>query len=336
MSEIQEVFRKGCLIDLDVGVWPAERKLQPEDLGLSKGEVPDTFSLGHKRLIPAEATSKIRRVENLGRITVTRYSFPFPFGGARFVPRTQLQECTDQLDGIISTFNAVADSIVADYDKHRLSMRAEFTQAAHAAFHRRMLLCGNMDVGEDEYVNEFLKRIDSVYPSAVDLRRKYHMEYVVFQVELPDLTRATYADIVEDAAKIDLMRRAYEQSIRQRVESFAETVVVNMREGANDVLGRAIKTMKFGKRPTKYTVDMVRKMINRYGGMDLVGDTEFKGRLLDFKARVLDVYKDADIVSDKELRDKVVTELEALQVMASDSAAIRQLVGVYRKELVCI
>lgn len=335
MSEIQEVFRKGCLIDLDVGVWLAERKLQPEDLGLTKEEVSTTFSLGHKRLISLSATSRIRKLETLARVTLDKYSFDFPFGGARFVPRVRLQECIDKLDEIVKDFNLAADELVADYNNHRLAMRSEFTQIAHDAFHRSMLLCGQVGVGEDKYVNDFLARIDKVYPSTSELRRKYHIGYVVFQVELPDLTRATYADIVDDSAKIQLMKQAFETSIRNSVESFSESVVLQMRSDVTNVLSRAIRTLKVGQRPTKYTINMVRKMIDRYSLMDLVGDESFRMRLADFKTRVLDVYSDVSIIKDSELKGKVVTELEALQLMATDEVAVRALIEKYRKELFC-
>jgi len=334
MSEsLQEVFRKGCLIDLDVGLWLAERKLQPEDLGLAKEELPATFILGHKKLIPASATAELRHLEYLARDTVTRYSFPFPFGGARFVPRTRLQECTEKLDHEIANYNAAADKLVAEYDQHRLSMRSEFTQAAHDAYRRRTLLCGGLDQTEDEYVNAFLARMDRVYPSAQELRRKFHMDYVVFQVQLPDITRATYADIAQDADKIGLLRDAYTASIRSRVESFAEGVVGQMRGEAREALAHAALTLKQGKRVTKATLDVVRKMIDRYESMDLAGDSHFLGKLREFKGRVLDMYKDKDIIADKGIRANVTTELEFLAAMAADEASIRSIAESYRKEL---
>lgn len=333
MSEIQEVFRKGCLVDLDVGVWSAERKLQPEDLGLTGAEVSENFSLGHKRLIPHEATARLRKLESSARNTLRRFSFSFPFGQAQFVPWVRMEECKAMLDSIIATFNMAADSIVSEFDKHRLAVRSEFTKAAHEAYQRRVALCGGLDCTESEYVNEFLARVDKAYPKAEDLRSKYHMEYTVFQVSLPDITRATLEDIVDGAAKVSLMREAFEVGVRQKVNQFAEGVVLQMRGDAQDVLSRAVRTLKFGKRPTKYTIDMVRKMIDRYSTMDLVGDDGLKARFADFKARVLDMYKDADIIKDAELSKKVVTEMEALLMMTTDRQAIKSLVDKYRREL---
>jgi hypothetical protein len=332
-ESLQEIFRKGCLIDLNVGMWMAERKLQPEDLGLTKEDLPATFILGHKKLIPASAMAEIRHLEYQARETVTRYSFPFPFGWARFVPRTNLEECTSKLQHLIRCYDDAADKVVSEYDKHRMDMRSEFVTAAHEAYKRRTLLCGGLDQTEDDYVNEFLERINKVYPTPQELRRKYHMDFVVFQVQLPDITRATYEDIAQDADKVRLLREAYTESIRQRVNTFSEQVVAQMRGEATEALSHAAKTFKEGKRLTKATLDVVRKMIDRYESMDLAGDEHFKGKLKEFKTRVLDMYKDKDIISDKGLRTNVTTELECLATMAADEASIRGLVDQYRKEL---
>lgn len=333
MNQIREVFKKGCLIDLDVGVWPAERRLQPDDLGLTKEEVPPNFVLGHKKLIPAGANSEVRKWESKARKTVEKYSFPFTVGGGRFVPRPRMLECVTELEEIIVGFDHAADKLVAEYDQHRLAMRSEFVQAAHDAYHRKVLLCGGLTQSEGEYVNQFLARVDKVYPSVTELRRKYHMEYVVFQTQLDDITRATYEDVAQDTDKIRLLQETFVERIRQRVNSFAETAVVNARSDAREVLERTARVLRNGKRVTKYTMDAVRKMIARYSDMDLVGDEGFKERLKSFKDRVLDVYEDSLVVKDKGHRDNVTTEIEALALMAADDVAIRNLVDKYRKEL---
>ena len=332
-ESLQEVFRKGCLVDLNVRQWLAARKLQPEDLGLEKDEVSANFSLGHKKLIPAAAIGETRHWEYVARAALEEYSFPFPMGSGRYVPRTKLQECTEKIDAAIAGFNRTADDIVANYGQHRLAVRTEFVAAAHEAYRRKTLLCGGLNQTEEVYVNEFLDRIDKVYPTPEELRKKYSMDYVVFQVQLPDLTRATYADIAADADKINLLREAYTEGIRQRINSFAEQVVGQMRTEAGEALKHAVETFKIGKRVTKATLDIVRNMIDRYLTMDLVGDEAFKARLTEFKSRVLDMYKDKDIIGDKGLRSNVVKDLEALAEMAADAGSIHELVEKYRQEL---
>jgi len=332
MESLEKVFGKGCLLDLNVRQWTGEKRLQPEDLGLRKEEVPESFSLGRKKLIPTEAIRRMRHWEYLARKAVGKHSFPFPFGEARFVSRTKLDECVRDLDGIIMQFDSAADDLVAQYAQHKIAMRAEFVRAAQEAYRRRVTLCGGLDQTEDEYVNEFLARVDKAYPSEQSLRSKYSMSYVVFQVSLPDITRATYESIAQDSERIKVMREAFELSVKQRVRRFVEETAGSLREDARRDLGRAAETLRNG-RVTKATLDIVRKMVERYEQMDMFGDDEFKAHLREFKARVLDMYSAKQIKVDDGLRSKVLQDVEALAQAAVDSASIGRLVEKCRSQV---
>jgi len=330
---LNEVFRKGCLVDLNVSQWLAERRLQPEDLGLQPEEVPPNFVLGHKKLIPAEAIAEVKRWDYQARDLLEVYSHPFPFGGARFVPRPKLLELTSKLDALITGFNGAADALVTKYADHKTAMRTEFLTAAKEAYKRVTLLRGTAPCTEEEYVNAFLARIEKVYPSPKELRGKYSMTYVVFQVELPDITRATYDQIVEDSDRIQLMRTAYTEGIKQRMQEFAEGVARKQREDAARILGHAAERLRNGKRMSNHTLNAVRRLVDRYAAMDLVGDTTLKVRLAEFKKRVLDAYADHHMMEDTGLRKNIAMELEALTEVANDAVTIQQLADGYRKEL---
>jgi hypothetical protein len=334
MSEILEkVFGKGCLLNIHISRWTGSRKLQAEDLGLAKNEVPASFSLGWKKMIPAEAISEMRHWDYLARLCVEKHSFPFPFGDCRFVARTQLDDCVEQLDKIIASFNAAADRIVASYKRYRIEMRAEFLRAAQEAYRRRATLCGGLDTPEDKFVNQFLARIDKAYPKEEDLRAKYSMSYVVFQVSLPDITRATYADIAQDSERIHLMRESFELSLRQRMDKFVTDTATGLREEADDALSRMAKTLRGNGRVTRATLDIALNMIDRYERMDVFEDTAYKNALRDFRTRVLGMYDAKQISDDKGLRSNVVKELEALAEMARDSTSITKLVEHCRQQI---
>lgn len=332
MESLEKVFGKGCLLDLNVRQWTGEKRLQPADLGLTDDEVPESFSLGRKKLIPTEAIRTMRHWEYLARKAVGQHSFPFPFGEARFVSRTKLDECVRDLDSIIMQFDAAADELVRKFTQHKIAMRAEFVKAAREAYHRRATLCGGLDQPEDEYINEFLARVEKAYPSEGQLRAKYSMTYVVFQVTLPDITRATYEDIAQDGERIGVMREAFELSVRQRVRQFVEDTAGSLREEARRDLGRAAETLRNG-RITKATLDIVRKMIERYEQMDMFGDDEFKAHLREFKGRVLDMYDAKQVKGDEGLRSNILNDVEALAEAAVDSASIGRLVEKCRSQV---
>lgn len=325
MQSLEKVFGKGCLLDLNVRQWTAEKQLQPEDLGLRKQEVPESYRLGRKKLIPTEAIRQMHHWEYLARKVVSDHSFPFPFGEARFVSRTELDDCIKELDDVISNFDASADELVRKYSEHKIAMRAEFTKAAQDAYRRRATLCGGLSQPEDEYVNEFLERVDRAYPNEGQLRSKYSMTYVVFQVSLPDITRATYEDIARDGERIRVLREAFQMSVEQRVRQFVEDTVGSLRQQARKDLDRAASTLRNG-RPSSATFKIIRKMIERYERMDMFGDDEFKRHLREFKTRVLNRYDAEQVREDDELRSKILQDVEALSSVAINSASISQLV----------
>jgi len=154
----------------------------------------------------------------------------------------------------------------------------------------------------------------------------------VFQVELPDLTRATYADIAQDGEKIRLMRDAFELNVKQRVRSFVEDTAGGLRKEAHEAFTRAADTLR-GKRVSSSTLDIVNKMIERYQRMDMFGDEEFKARLREFKVRVLDMYDAKEIRNDKGLRSNILEDLEVLAAMAVDAASMNSLIEKCKQEV---
>src|SRR6187549_607499 len=61
MNNLLDVLtREGVLINVSVRYWRGCKKLRPEDLGLAADDVSNRLiSLGHKRLLPKEATADL-------------------------------------------------------------------------------------------------------------------------------------------------------------------------------------------------------------------------------------------------------------------------------------
>jgi hypothetical protein len=61
---LQVLTREGVLVNVSVRYWRAHKKLKAEDIGLKPDAVSDRLiSLGHKRLLPKEATAALALVE---------------------------------------------------------------------------------------------------------------------------------------------------------------------------------------------------------------------------------------------------------------------------------
>ena len=79
--------REGVLINVSVRFWRGCKKLKPEDLGLDAQDVSDRLiSLGHKRLLPKEATSNLSLIEGRAHALIEANTFPFLNGLKPFPP----------------------------------------------------------------------------------------------------------------------------------------------------------------------------------------------------------------------------------------------------------
>ena len=95
---LQVLTREGVLINVSVRYWRGCKKLNAEDLGLDSRNVSDRLiSLGHKRLLPKEATARLALVEGRAHSLIESNTFPFLNGLAHFVPNTKLADVTGKL-----------------------------------------------------------------------------------------------------------------------------------------------------------------------------------------------------------------------------------------------
>jgi hypothetical protein len=326
----ENIFTHGNLVDVTVGIWTAERKLQPEDLGL-KG-VSEAFSLGHKALVPTGVIKRFKHLDNVARTLLIKYSFAFEFGSARFVPKKRFVEFAAEMDKTITEFNREADDFAANYDRYRLQMRQPFVKAAHEAYDRLKLLKG-FTKDENSFVNEYLASLEKLYPKVSEIRNKYHMEYTVFQAALPDLSQASYADIAEEGEKIKMMQEAYRKSLSRKVESFVERITKEQREKAQVVLNRFSDNIRQGKKVYASSMSSLNSMIENYEKMDIIGDTVFLTVLKNFKDRLLNNYTAEQLRSDESLCKMILDEISVMISTASDQAVIAELANQYRQKI---
>ena len=97
--------REGVLINVSVRFWRGCKKLKPEDIGLKADDLSERLiSLGHKRLLPKEATAALALVESRAHALVEASTFPFLNGLAHFVPNRKLEEVTAKLKELEGEF----------------------------------------------------------------------------------------------------------------------------------------------------------------------------------------------------------------------------------------
>src|SRR5271155_4609279 len=112
--------REGVLLNVSVRFWRGCKKLKAEDIGLDPDNVSDRLiSLGHKRLLPKEATAGLSLVEGRAHALVESCSFPFLNGLAHFLPNTKLEEVTTKLKALEEEFWDAKAEFIKKYAKLR-------------------------------------------------------------------------------------------------------------------------------------------------------------------------------------------------------------------------
>lgn len=332
MNSLSKVFTDGNLVDVSVRMWTGERTLQPEDLGLNSNQISGAFKLGKKSLIPREITTELKRFDQQARACLVKHSFPFAFGGSRFVPKKTFIKFAEEFDTIKQKFEAGVYALLENYDNYRIEMRPHYLEAAKAA-HLRMTSIGKVESNEDEFINTFLERVESFYPKKETLVNKFGMDYTVFQVALPDLTQASYDDLMEEDEKIKMLQMAKQAEMQERIHTFVEDTVSGMREKASKVLLHLEDSIKSKKKITKASINAVRNMIDDYTDLDIIGDEDFIQQMVRFRQLHVDNLTDSILKQKPAVATLICEELRRLVTLAEDRAAINALSNAYKNKI---
>src|ERR1035438_6306325 len=123
--------REGVLLNVSVRFWRGCKKLKAEDIGLDPDNVSDRLiSLGHKRLLPKDATAALALVEGRAHALVEAATFPFLNGLAHFVPNPKLAEVTGKLKELEAEFWQAKKEFIERYGALRESAAQEWQAMA--------------------------------------------------------------------------------------------------------------------------------------------------------------------------------------------------------------
>jgi hypothetical protein len=328
----QNIFTDGVLVDINISKWTAERLLQPEDLGLRKEQIPDTFKLGHKCLIPRDVIRSFHNMDYEARNLLTGYSFPFAFGGARFVPKKMFLEYSTKMEDLKKKFYTSVEDFLVNYENYKLAVRPEYIKAGQAAY-ERMKKMGYAPVDREGYVGQFLERVNTFYPSADKMRTKFKMEYVVFQVSLPDLTQVSIDDVVADSEKAEMVKEVYKEALYDKIKNYVGDIIGDLRGKAQKILESLRRSIKESRRLTVSSFNMVKDMINEYERMNIIGDDYFLNQLISFRNKFIENNDPKKLRSNKTLRQEMILELDRLSVLVFDRSSIDTVAEAYRQKI---
>lgn len=307
--EVEQLFRDGLLVDLNIGAWTGLVKNTKEDLGIDAGaELPDyVVGLGMKRLCPDVLASSWMTHVSRARAILYSYSFTrFPLSGGAFVPAKALPTIIEKLEAQKTDFDAAWQSMIADFD----NMRDAFIANAEPK-HRAVLR--------------------QIYPSKAAVEGRFYFNYSAYTVDLPKRIAGLKVEEEEKA----MIR--FRTELDKRVEGFLEESVKTLRTKAADICSTVIDNVRGGKSVTQTNIATLSDFIDRFRSLNYVGDKEIESRLTKLQHDILDGI-DLDNLKakggDKGLRDALAAACDDIRQAAENVSDVSSVTGGYRRRIV--
>lgn len=301
--------REGVLLNVSVKFWRGCKKLRPEDLGLDPDKVSDRLiSLGHKRLLPREATAALSLIEGRAHALVEANSFPFLNGLAHFLPNTKLDEVTAKLKTLEEEFWLAKTGFIECYAKLRDGAAREWRAMA-----RKL-------VSDPERV---VANIEVSFPAPERMSRYFGFETQLFQIAVPERLGLDMIDLAEQQQLVTARQQAAQTASRQiheGVERFVTDCVAALREQTAVLCQEMLESISTSETGVhQKTLNRLVNFIDQFKQMNFVNDVEMERRLQQVRQELLS--KTAEEYRDNaSARAKLVNGLSKLRDQAREMA----------------
>jgi len=311
---LQSLTREGVLINVSVRYWRAHKKLRAEDLGLEPDKVSDRLiSLGHKRLLPKEATATLALVESRAHALVEANTFPFLNGLAHFVPNAKLGEVTSRLKGLETEFWAAKNQFVSQYGKLRDAALVEWRTMA-----------GNLSDNPARVV----AAIEAAFPPAPTLERKFGFDTQLFQIAVPERLGLDMLAIGDQENLVAARQQAAREAatkIREQTQSFIAECVTSLRAQTAQLCGDMLQSIRTGENGVhQKTLNRLIRFIEQFKQMNFVGDVEMEQQLetvrRELLTRTAEEYRQGDSSARASLESGLVRLADTARELARQDA----------------
>ena len=137
---MENMFEKGCLIQLSISKWGGVKKINDNQLA----EMIETHEwlTATKKLVDPESLKPLNKVVNTARSYLAGVTLPFPLHGMAFIPREMITRVDNGLELHKSNFNAAVETFLSKYDElrevamvHLGALFSEFPQRFNRIIH---------------------------------------------------------------------------------------------------------------------------------------------------------------------------------------------------------
>ncbi|KPK66793.1 MAG: hypothetical protein AMS21_01165 [Gemmatimonas sp. SG8_38_2] len=313
------IFAAGMLCGLHVGYWTAQKKLQPEDLGLSGEDVPkDLISLGRRRLMPKEALDDFKRLEGYGRRVLDKHGHKFIRSiTARFIPASRIEKVDEELldlkrNGVpdakppLPSFYAIVEEYEAMFNQRRSEMLEKWHQQLRKIADEKDL--------DDSFISETLSRIDSFYPTRDEAVACFSFQWDWYNVQFPNGESFSIgAEQQESRRKIC---ERYETLFKRQMEGFIESVISEYRHAAAELATKWAEELENGKKIHHKRILELRNFLKDFSDMNFAHDYVLSDRLADLEAMLPN--SAAELNGDETARDRIRDAMGRIRDVTSE------------------
>ena len=303
---LQVLTREGVLISVSVRFWRGCKKLCAEDIGLDSRKVSDRLiSLGHKRLLPKEATAQLGLIEGRAHALLEGNTFPFLNGLAHFVPNSRLADVTGKLKELETEFWQAKEAFTQKYGELRESAAKEWQAMA-----RKL-------VSDPE---RLVASIEAAFPPVGKMERFFGFDIQLFQIAVPDRLGLDLLALSDQEQLIQAREKAAQDAarkIRADAEAFVADCVATLREQTAQLcqeMLESINTCDTGVH--QKTLNRLVKFIDQFKQMNFVNDGEMEAQLESVRKELLsktaEEYRDS-----RKARNQLIAGLSELRDTAN-------------------
>ena len=268
--------REGVLINVSVRFWRGCKKLRAEDLGLQSDAVSARLiSLGHKRLLPKEATATLALIEGRAHSLIDANTFPFLNGLGHFLPNARLAEITEKLRTLESDFWSAKAEFVSHYSRHRQSAIEEWQTLAEK-------------LASDPA--RLVATITNAFP--ITLGKHFGFDTTLFQIAVPEHLTADLVTMTEQEQIFTARQQAAQAAgakIRGDVQKFVSECVTSLREQTATLCEEMLASISSGKTDGVHqkTLNRLTRFIDQFQQMNFANDREMASQLEQVRGQLL-------------------------------------------------
>lgn len=306
---LDALTQRGVLVNVSVRYWRAQKKLNPEDLGLARDRVNERLiSLGHKRLVPKESLKRLALLEGRAHALVEENTFPFLGGVAHYLPNEKLEEVTARLHTLQAEFEAETQAFIAGYGRLRETALQEWRDAA-------------LQLGVEP--RRLVATVEQAFPPADRMPRSFAFEVRLFSIAVPDVPQTQLVDMGTQRELMAARREAAEQARREIEAScnrFVGDCVTELRRQTAELCSEMLASIDARGDVHQKTLNRLQRFIERFGSLNFANDLEMQRELDHARAELLSR-------SAEEYRGNGAAELTLVQGLERLRAKARELAG---------